>query len=85
MRRPVLRVLPLAAVALLSAPPRAGEPAPPASPPRVVSAALPATHLVIEKDVLDLGEISRGGKAEASFVLRNTGTTPIKILSAKPG
>jgi hypothetical protein len=46
---------------------------------------MPAAHVAIEKDVIELGEISRGTKAEGSFVLRNTGTTPVKILSAKPG
>ncbi len=87
MRRTALGWLSLAAVALCAAPPRAEEPARPAAPtpPVAASPALPAAHLVIEKEVLDLGEIARGAKAEGAFVLRTTGTTPVKILSAKPG
>ena len=89
MRRPVLGFLSLAAAVLCALPSRAEEPARPAAPssqpPAQASAVLPAAHVVIEKDVLDLGEVTRGAKAEGVFVLRNSGTTPVKILSAKPG
>ncbi len=89
MRRPALGFLSLAAAVLCSAPPWAEEPTRPAatSPqtPVATPAALPASRVAIEKDVIDLGEISKGAKAEGSFVLRNNGTTPLKILSAKPG
>jgi len=89
MRRHALGFLSLAAAALCAAPSWGEEPlrptAPAPQPPAAVSAAIPAAHVAIEKDVLELGEISRGTKAEGSFVLRNTGTIPVKILSAKPG
>jgi|WetSurMetagenome_2_1015567.scaffolds.fasta_scaffold411907_2 hypothetical protein len=82
-------MLSLAAAVWCAAPSRGEEPlrptAPAPKPEAAVSAAMPAARLAIEKDVVDLGEIARGTKAEGSFVLRNTGTTPVKILSAKPG
>ncbi len=89
MRRATQGVLSLAAAAVFIVPTLAEEPARPAAPPSAptaaVSAVLPAAHVTIEKDVIDLGEVARGAKAEASFVLHNGGTTPVKILSAKPG
>ncbi len=82
MRRAAVGFLTLAAAAIGAAPSPAEEPARPAVPaPQPAS----VSRLTIEKDTLDLGEIVRGTKAEGSFVLRNTGATPIKILSAKPG
>ncbi len=59
----------------------AGEPPPP------VAALAPAKvpRMQLEKDTVDLGDVSRGGKAEATFEIRNLGDAPLKILSAKPG
>jgi hypothetical protein len=35
--------------------------------------------------VIDLGQLVRGEKAEASFALRNEGDAVLRILRAKPG
>ncbi len=92
MRRSAIGILllPLAAAVLWAASPRAAEPDQPVPPapsvpgtPAVAAPAVP--RLAIEKDVLDLGDVTRGAKAEATFILRNTGAEPVKILSAKPG
>lgn len=58
----------------------AGEPpaVAPATPP-------PGPHLEIEATEVDLGRVIIGKDVEATFVLRNTGTEVLKILSAKPG
>jgi hypothetical protein len=87
MKRHALGVLSLATAAVLcAASARAGEPAPAAAPaPQAPGATQVAPLLSVEKDLIDLGELTRGSKAEASFVLRNTGTAPVRILSAKPG
>ncbi|MBZ5638768.1 MAG: DUF1573 domain-containing protein [Acidobacteriia bacterium] len=95
MRRSVLPVLPLAlGLAVMAArgasrpaegPPRltpSGPPPAPAGAP--VTPAVPA-QLVVEKETVDLGDVVRGTKAEATFVLRNAGKNPVKILSARPG
>lgn len=42
-------------------------------------------RLVVEKEVVDLGAVVRGQVVTATFVLKNTGTEELKILSAKPG
>ena len=91
MRRlPHLRAL--VALALAAAAPRAlaaGEPsaspAPPASAPAPGGGPASSGRLVIEKDVVDLGDVVRGKEATGVFTLRNTGDTVLKILEAKPG
>ena len=88
MRRQALGTLSLTAAMLCATVSRGEEPprpAPPSPSGSAVSSATPGTHLTVDKEVIDLGQITRGSKAEASFVVRNTGATPIKILSAKPG
>ncbi len=42
-------------------------------------------RITAEKDVVDVGAVVRGKVATATFVLKNTGTDELKILSAKPG
>jgi hypothetical protein len=44
-----------------------------------------APRLVVEQPVLDLGRAPRGSTVEGTFVLRNAGVRPLRILSAKPG
>jgi hypothetical protein len=87
MRRSALGVLSLAiAAALGTTSPRAGEPASAAAPqPQAPSAAQVPSLVAVEKDLIDLGEVTRGAEAKATFVLRNEGAAPVKILSAKPG
>lgn len=50
-------------------------PSPAASPPR----------LQVDSDTIDLGDVSRGEDAQATFHLRNTGGETLKILRVKPG
>ncbi len=47
--------------------------------------ATPAPGLVIEQTEIDVGAVKAGQEAVATFVLRNTGETPVKILKVKPG
>ncbi len=42
-------------------------------------------RLSVAQEVVDVGDVVRGKVAEAVFVLKNTGTETLKILSAKPG
>jgi|GEM_PF-6171708 len=39
----------------------------------------------VEQSSLDLGTVRAGQDAVATFVFRNDGEVPVKILSAKPG
>ena len=41
--------------------------------------------LVIEQQEIDVGAVKAGQEAVATFVFRNTGETPVRILQAKPG
>lgn len=50
-----------------------------------VPPAKPAGRLVVEKETVDVGQVVRGETTSGTFVLKNTGTEPIRILSAKPG
>jgi hypothetical protein len=81
----------LLAVVAVPVPSRAaGPPEPPKlipSPPPVTAPATPAVPamLTVEKEQIDLGDVVRGAKAEATFVLKNAGKVPVKILSARPG
>ena len=49
----------------------------------------PATNtgprISIEKETVDAGDVVRGAPANFTFVVHNTGTEVLKILSAKPG
>jgi hypothetical protein len=87
MKRTALGFLSLAAMAALwTASPQAGEPAPSSPPvPGEAPATLEAARVAVEKQMIDLGEVTRGAEAKATFVLRNEGAAPVKILSAKPG
>jgi hypothetical protein len=95
MKRSVLRVLPpallLAVVAVQASsrpaegPLRLAPSRTPAAPAAAPAAPAVPPMLVVEKETVDLGDVVRGAKAEATFVLRNTGKIPIKILSARPG
>ena len=42
-------------------------------------------RIVFEKEVVNAGDVVRGTTADYTFVVRNTGTEVLKILSAKPG
>lgn len=42
-------------------------------------------RLVIEQEVLDVGQVIRGQNATGTFILRNEGTDTLRVLSAKPG
>lgn len=42
-------------------------------------------RVAFEKEVVNLGQIVRGSEAKVMFVVRNTGSEVLKILSAKPG
>lgn len=74
-------------------PPPASKPAPvpapagnavgPASAPVVPAG--PAPALVVERENLDLGRIDEGQDGVATFVLKNTGSAELKIVSARPG
>ncbi len=68
----------------------AGEPrpAPPAATSGVAVGAeqpRPGPHAVYENPEVDLGKIVRGTTAEAVFRIRNAGTEPVRIASARPG
>jgi hypothetical protein len=80
-------LFPLLVAAALAAPARAGDvPPQPATPaPDSVAAPAPGGRLSVEKELVDVGEVPRGKTAQATFVLRNTGTEPLHILNAKPG
>jgi len=41
--------------------------------------------MVIEKEVVDVGDVVRGQPATAVFEIRNTGEDVLKILEARPG
>jgi hypothetical protein len=60
---------------------------PPSAPPAAAAPSAPAKvpKLEIDKEIMDLGDLVRGTKAEATFVIRNSGQETLKILSAKPG
>ncbi len=79
-RNALLLLLAVAAIVLARTAASQTSPAPaaPASAPG-------QPRLEIEKEVVDLGNVVRGGKADATFVLRNTGKEVLRILSAKPG
>ncbi len=65
----------------------AQNPAPPASvtPAAGSDQARPGPHAVYENPEVDLGNIVRGSTAEAIFRVKNAGTEPIRIASARPG
>ena len=42
-------------------------------------------RITVDSPTVDAGEIVRGKLATAVFEIRNTGTAPLKIISAKPG
>lgn len=69
-----------AASAVLAA---AGPPVPSTAPSP--DAQKPGPHVKYENPEVDLGEVVRGGTSEAVFVLRNVGTEPVKVVSARPG
>jgi hypothetical protein len=62
-------------------------PAPSAAAPKTSDPAKdpPGPKMVVEQDVFDAGQVVRGTQTSATFVLKNEGTEPLKILSAKPG
>ncbi len=39
---------------------------------------------IIEKDIYDAGDVVKGKKVEYSFIIKNAGKAPLKILQAKP-
>ncbi len=39
---------------------------------------------IVEKDTYDAGDVVKGKKVEYSFIIKNAGTAPLKILQAKP-
>jgi hypothetical protein len=61
------------------------EPAPAAAPSPAAATVTAGPKLVVESTVVDLGQVTRGGTVNGTFLLRNTGTETLKILSAKPG
>ncbi|HKQ61365.1 MAG TPA: DUF1573 domain-containing protein [Candidatus Polarisedimenticolaceae bacterium] len=52
-----------------------------------IRAAEDAAHgrLQVESDLVDIGDVVRGQPATATFVLKNVGSAPLKVLDAKPG
>ncbi len=87
MRRFAPFVLAAAGSVLAVAAPGPG-PAPPAATPGPAVGAeqpRPGPHAVYENPEVDLGKIVRGTAAEAVFRIRNAGTEPVKIASARPG
>jgi len=66
---------------------RPSVPAPAAEAVKVPDAAkdAPGPKMVVEQDVFDAGQVVRGSQASATFTIKNEGTEPLKILSAKPG
>lgn len=71
------------ALVLVGAQAGAQSPPPPPESPATVSTAAP--RLVLDTEVIDLGQLVRGESAEASFALRNEGDAVLRILRAKPG
>jgi hypothetical protein len=49
-----------------------------------VSAAQTGPALTVEEPRIDLGDVKAGSVAEATYTFHNTGSTDVKILSAKP-
>ena len=80
----VLAVVAVHATSLAAEPPKPPRLTPSPPPAAPAAPAVPAM-LVVEKETVDLGDVVRGAQAEATFVLKNTGTVPVKILSARPG
>jgi hypothetical protein len=71
--------------AVSAAPPPAPTPPPfPAPAPAAVPTG-PSPHVKFDATEVDLGEVTRGQDAVATFTYHNTGDAPLKILSAKPG
>ncbi len=60
-------------------------PEPPQSPPSRATRAASPPRLNVESSNLDLGQVPPGGKAEATFIVRNTGGEVLRLLSVKPG
>jgi hypothetical protein len=49
-------------------------------------AAVPSgPRIEVEESEIDLGVISKGAPAEATFTLRNSGDQTLEIIRAKPG
>ncbi len=61
---------------------------PPSPTPRAAVAPVrrerPAPRLVVESTTVDVGEVRPGEEAVGTFVFRNTGDVPVKILRAAP-
>jgi len=68
----------LLCVALAAHEANAQEPAP-AAP------AGPAPHIRFDAIEVNVGDVVRGQDAVATFTYQNTGSAPLRILSAKPG
>jgi copper(I)-binding protein len=45
----------------------------------------PAPGLVVDQSEIDVGAVKAGQEAVATFVLKNTGERPVKLLNVKPG
>lgn len=58
---------------------------PPPPPEAQAQETAPAPRLVLETNLIDLGQLVRGESAEARFALRNEGDAVLRILRAKPG
>ena len=56
-----------------------------AQAPAPAAPAGPAPHIKFEATEVDLGDVVRGQDAVATFVYKNTGNAPLRIISAKPG
>ena len=73
------------ALAAWAAGARAQQPASAEAAPKAEAKNAAAPKIAIENELVDAGDVVRGGTATATFVVRNTGNEPLKILSAKPG
>jgi hypothetical protein len=54
-------------------------------PPAAPQAAAVEPSFRVEQSSLDLGTVRAGADAVGTFVFRNDGQVPVKILRAKPG
>ena len=53
--------------------------------PGAPAAVPPSGRMVIEKELVEVGDVVRGQPATAVFQIRNTGEDVLKILEARPG
>jgi len=72
-------IVPVALALAVSGLAAAGNPAPTPAPKTK-----PAPMIHVEKTELNLGERRPGSVLEATFVFKNTGKRPVKILKAAP-